>query len=276
MTLAGRVALVTGGARGQGRAHALTLAQRGADVVVLDIAAPVSTTTYEMPTVEDLDQTRELVEAAGGRCLALQVDVRDTAALDAAVATAVDTFGGLDIVVANHGICTFGPLVELTDESWDQMIGINLTGVFKTFRATVPHLLKRKWGRCIATASMSGRGGAANLAHYSAAKAGVVNLMKSLSLELAGTGVTANVVCPTTVDTPMIHNEAMYHLFAPDIENPTTEVVKPRYATLNPMGVSWMDPQEVAHAVAFLASDEAAYVNGHVLEVSAGISARHL
>jgi SDR family mycofactocin-dependent oxidoreductase len=276
MTLEGKVALVTGGARGQGRAHALTLAGRGADVVVLDIAAPVRTTTYEMATVDDLEHTRALVEKTGRRCLALQVDVRSTEQVEGAVADAVAQLGRLDIVVANAGICRLATFGEITDEIWDEMIGINLTGVFKTFRATVPHLVAQGAGRCVATASMSGRGGAANLAHYSAAKAGVVNLVKSMALELAGTGVTANVVCPTTVDTPMIHNAPMYSVFAPDVAEPTTEVVRPRYAGLNPMGVPWMDPQEVANAVAFLVSDQADYVNGTVLEVSAGISARHL
>ncbi|MGY1814662.1 mycofactocin-coupled SDR family oxidoreductase [Blastococcus sp. SYSU D00820] len=274
--LAGRVALVTGGARGQGRAHAVTLAERGADVVVLDIAAPVTSTTYEMPTPDDLETTRELVEKTGRRCLAVQADVRSTAEVEDAVARTLAELGRLDVVVANAGICSFGAFAELTDDVWDEMLGINLTGVFKTLRATVPHLVAQGWGRCIATASMSGRGGAAHLAHYSAAKAGVVNLVKSLALELGGSGVTANVVCPTTVDTPMVHNEPMYRLFAPDIADPTTEQVRPRYASLNPMGVSWLDPREVAEAAAFLASEEAAHVNGHVLEVSAGISARHL
>ena len=190
------------------------------------------------------------------------------------VATAIDELGGLDIVVANAGICGFGEMPTLTQAQWDDMLAVNLTGVFNTFRAAVPHLVAQGRGRLIATSSGAGRTGTPNLSHYAATKWGVIGFVKSVALEVAAHGVTANVVCPATVDTPMVHNEALYGLFAPDIEVRTKDAVRPRYEAMNPMRVPWLDPIEITHAVLFLASDKASFISGETIEVSAGGSAQ--
>ncbi|HVX20307.1 MAG TPA: mycofactocin-coupled SDR family oxidoreductase [Acidimicrobiales bacterium] len=272
--LAGRTAWVTGAARGQGRAHALALAAEGADVVVSDIGTGrVPTLQYALPDPAELDETVRLVRELGRRCVGVPADVRDSEQVDRAVATAVDELGHLDVVVANAGICGFGDFWEITDEMWDDMIAVDLTGAFKTMRAAAPHMIDRGYGRIVVVSSMAGRRGSPHLAHYSAAKWGVIGLVKTLALEVARHGVTVNAVCPATVDTPMVHNDAFYGLFAPDIANPTREQVEPRYARLNPLPVPWMDPSDVSQAVVFLASDEARYVSGTTMEVSCGSSA---
>lgn len=271
--LDGRVALVTGGARGQGRAHALRLAQDGADVTVVDLCAPLGTVPYPLADPDDLAQTAAQVEAIGRRCLTVTADVRDGAAIDAAVARTVDELGGLDICVANAGVCGFGRFWEITDEMWDEMIGVNLTGAFRTLRAVVPPMIDRGRGRVVATSSMGGRMGNANLAHYVASKWGVIGLVKTLAREVAEYGITVNAVCPATVDTPMVHNPALYGLFCPDLEHPDRDDVRTRYEAMNPMGNAWLDPAEVAAAVRYLVSDAAGHVTGTTLDVCMGASA---
>jgi SDR family mycofactocin-dependent oxidoreductase len=271
--LEGKVALVTGGARGQGRAHAVTLARHGCDVAVCDIAAPIPTVPYDLATTADLAETARLVEAEGRRCVAAVADVRDSGQVQAVVDTALAAFGRIDILVANAGICGFAPVAELADDAWEQMLATNLTGVFKSVRAVIPHMVGRRRGRIVATSSMGGRMGMANLAHYVAAKWGVIGLIKTVALEVAPHGITANVVCPATADTPMVHNAAMYGLFCPGLVDPGRADVQPVYERMNPMRVPWLDPRDVAEAVVFLVSDEARYVSGHTLEVSMGGSA---
>jgi SDR family mycofactocin-dependent oxidoreductase len=275
-TLEGKVAVVTGGARGQGRAHAVGLARRGCDVAVWDVAAPAAAPTapYPLATQADLAETVRLVHAeADRRCLPVVADVRRTSDVEAATEATVTAFGHVDILVANAGICSFAPVAELGDEMWDEMIGTDLTGVFKPVRALLPLMVARRGGRIIATASMAGRMGMPNLAHYVAAKWGVIGFIKSVAIEVAPHGVTANVVCPATVDTDMVHNPPMYGLFCPDLPDPGRADVEPTYRRMNPMRVPWLDPADVAEAVAFLASDEARYVSGTTLEVSMGSSA---
>ena len=271
--LDGKVALVTGGARGQGRVHALTLAARGCDVAVCDVVAPMATVPYDLASPADLAETARLVGETGRRGVTAVADVRDSAQVRRAVDATVAAFGRLDILVANAGICSFAPVADLTDEAWEEMVATNLTGVFKTVRAVVPHMARARSGRIVATSSMGGRMGMPNLAHYVAAKWGVIGLIKSVALELAPLGVTANVVCPSTVDTPMAHNQAMYGLFCPDLVDPGRDEVRPAYARMNPMRVPWLDPQDVADAVAFLVSDGARHISGATIEVSAGGSA---
>lgn len=270
----GRVALITGAARGQGRAHAVALAERGAHVIALDVCADVDTVPYPLATESDLLTTKGLVEAAGVICRAVQLDVRDADGLRGVVAEAIVEFGGVDICLANAGVVGFGEIGVLTDAQWSTMIGINLTGTFNTLRAVAPGMAERGRGRIITIASMGGRAGTPNLGHYSAAKWGVIGLTKTLALELAGTGVTANVICPGTVSTEMVHNPAMYRLFAPDLEGPNRSQVRDRYASLNPQRIPWVDPEEVSAAMLYLASDAARAVTGTTLEVSAGVSAR--
>lgn len=271
--LEGRVAFVTGAARGQGRAHALALAGEGADVFGIDICADVTTVPYPLATVDELDETRRLVETHGVRCRTAVVDVRDGAAVDAAVAAAAAEFGRIDICVANAGVCAFAKTWDLTDEMWDAVVDTNLSGVFKTLRAVTPHMIEQGYGRIVATSSMGGHTGIPNLSHYVAAKWGVIGLVKTLALELARHGITVNAVCPGSVDTPMVHNEAFYGLFAPDVEHPTRESVESRYASITPMRVPWVAPEDIAHAVLYLVSEQARYVTGTSLDVSAGSSA---
>jgi SDR family mycofactocin-dependent oxidoreductase len=272
--LTGRVAVVTGAGRGQGRSHAQALAEAGADVVVTDLCRDIDSVPYALASDDDLAETARLVEKSGRRAVVVAADVRRRDDMERVVAAAVDELGGLDIVVANAGVCGFGEMPSLTSAQWDDMLAVNLTGVFNTFRAAVPHLVSQRRGRLIATSSGAGRTGTPNLSHYAATKWGVIGFVKSVALEVAQHGVTANVVCPATVDTPMVHNDALYGLFAPDIADRTKEAVRPRYEAMNPMRVPWLDPIEISHAVLFLASDRAGFISGETIEVSAGGSAQ--
>ncbi|MFE4500042.1 mycofactocin-coupled SDR family oxidoreductase [Rhodococcus sp. NPDC056743] len=270
-----KIALITGAARGQGRAHALALAERGATVIALDSCTDAETIPYPLARGEDLKDTQRLVEATGSRCLTFEVDTRDSESLKSVVAQCLDDFGRLDICIANAGVVSFGKVWELTDRQWATMIDINLTGTFNTLRAVAPPMIEQASGRIITVASAAGRGGASNLGHYSASKWGVIGLTKTLALETAGTGVTANTVCPGTVSTDMVHNEAMYSLFAPDLTNPTRDQVQSRYASLNPMRVPWSETSDITAAVLYLASEQARHVSGITLEINAGVSARN-
>ncbi|RNL61307.1 NAD(P)-dependent oxidoreductase [Nocardioides marmoriginsengisoli] len=271
--LDGKVALITGAARGQGRAHALAMAREGATIVAADLCRDLETVPYPLGTTADLAETKAAVEATGSRCVTAEVDVRDTEALAALVADTVAQLGSIDICVANAGVCGFGQFWEITDQAWDEMIGVDLTGVFKTLRAVVPRMLAQGSGRIVATSSMAGHMGVPNLAHYVAAKWGVIGLVKTLALELAQHGVTVNAVCPATVDTPMVHNAPFYGLFCPDQDAPTKESVEPSYAAMSPMGIPWVSPDDIAQAALYLVSDEARYVNGSTLDVSTAASA---
>ena len=270
-----KVVLITGGARGQGRSHALHFAREGADVVVCDLSADISTVPYGLGTVEDLDETRKLVEAEGRRCLSLVADVRDGAQLGSVVEAAIAEFGRVDVLVANAGIAGISTIAEMSDDMWHNMLDVNLSGVFKAIRAVLPHMIERRRGRIVATSSIAGRLGAPNIGHYVAAKWGVIGLVKSTALEVADKGITVNAVAPTSVDTKMIQNEAFWRLFVTDIEEPTREQVEAAFATLHPMPVPWLAPADVSAAVLFLASDEAKYITGEVLPVAAGWNARN-
>lgn len=271
--LDGKVAVITGAGRGQGRAHAVTLAAEGASIVAVDIAAQsIASVPFPLATKEELDETVRLVEAAGGNCIGVVADIRDTAQVNGVVDETLRRFGRLDILVANAGVCYSSPLDEMTDEAWDDMIDTNLSGTFKTLRAAVKPMKAQGFGRIVVVSSMTGRHGTGNLAHYSSSKFGVIGLAKSLALEVAKQGITVNVMCPTSVDTPMVHNEANYRLFCPDIENPTIDDVRPRFAALNPIGVPWIEPELFSRAILFLVTDPG-IITGAVLEVGAGISA---
>lgn len=270
--LEGKVAIVTGAGRGQGRSHALALAAEGASVVATDTDTQIATVAYPLASREDLDETVRLVEKGGGRAIGVAADIRDSAQVSAVVERAVQELGRVDILVANAGICGASPADQITDEVWADMIDTNLTGTFKCVRAVLPHMKSQGYGRIVVVSSMTGRHGNMNLAHYSASKFGVIGLAKSVALEVARTGITCNVLCPTSVDTPMIHNAANYHLFCPDIENPTIDDVRPRFATLNPMGIPWAAPEVFSRAVVYLVTDPGV-MTGTVHEVSLGISA---
>ena len=273
--LSGKVALITGGARGQGRSHAVTFAREGADIVTCDLVSQVATVPYPMSVPDDLNETVKLVEEQDGRCVAMQADVRDTAQIQAVVERGIAEFGKIDILVANAGIVAPVPLLDITDDDWSDMIDIDLTGVFKSIRAVAPHMVERRSGRIIATASIVGRIGASGLSHYAAAKWGVIGLVKSAALEFGPYGVTVNAVCPTNVDTPMIQNPAMYALFAPGVQNPTRDDVTPGFSSLNALPVPWVQVQDISEGMLYLAAESGRYVTGETLTIAAGWNANN-
>ncbi|MGX7731245.1 mycofactocin-coupled SDR family oxidoreductase [Rhodococcus sp. 2H158] len=271
--LEGKVAFITGAARGQGRSHAVRLAQEGADIIAVDLCAQVDTVGYPLATADDLAETVRQVEALDRRIIASQADVRDSAALKSAVDEGVAQLGRLDIVLANAGIASFAPVEDLTDEMWDDMIDINLTGVFKTVRAAVPHLKANDGGGAIVlTSSTAGIKGLANLAHYVAAKHGVVGLTKTLANELAPHMIRVNSVHPTSVNTDMIHNEQTYSVFLPDKKPSeiTREEAAESFKTMNALPIEWVEPVDISNAILFLVSDAGRYVTGVQLPIDAG------
>jgi SDR family mycofactocin-dependent oxidoreductase len=268
----GKVALITGGGRGQGRAHALALAREGADVVICDGPPRMEVLTYGTATEADLEATAKLVEEAGGRCLAVAADVRDQSALGRVVDAAASEFGPVDILCANAGVLAYGPLLDAGNPVWDVNIAVNLTGVYNSIRAVLPTMLGRESGRIIATSSAGGRIGYPNLTAYCAAKWGVIGLVKALALEIAPSGVTVNAVVPGMVDTAMTNNPAVFKLFRPDLENPTRDDVEDVYRQLTPNGAGPIHPDEIAKAVVFLASDDAQQITGTSIDVTSGQS----
>ncbi|SNS42741.1 mycofactocin-coupled SDR family oxidoreductase [Rhodococcoides kyotonense] len=269
--LDGKVAFITGAARGQGRSHAIRLAQEGADIIAVDICEQVGTVGFPLATEEDLAQTVKEVEALDRRIVATKADVRDTAALKKAVDDGVAELGRLDIVLANAGIVSFAPVEDLTDEMWDDMLDINLTGVFKTVRAALPHIKAGgRGGSIVLTSSTAGIKGLGNLAHYVAAKHGVVGLVKTFANEFAPFDIRVNSVHPTSVNTDMIHNEQTYKTFLPDNPNPQKEDAASAFRSLNALSVDWVEPVDISNAIAFLVSDDARYITGVQLPVDAG------
>ena len=269
----GKVAFVTGAARGQGRSHAVRLAQEGADIIAVDLAGQVASVPYPMATPEDLDQTVKEVEALDRRIVARQADVRDYAALKSALDEGVAQLGRLDIVCSNAGIASFGPAAELDETTWRDMIDINLTGMWHTCKAAIPHLVEGgRGGSIVITSSDAGLKGFPNLAHYVSAKHGVVGLMRTLALELAPHMIRVNSLHPTTVNTDMIQNAPTYELFAPDLaeKDRTKERLTERFQALNALPIPWVEPVDISNAVLFLASDEARYITGVPLPVDAG------
>jgi len=261
--LDGRVAFVTGGARGQGRAHALALAAEGANVVIADAPGPMNL-TYPLGTEDDLRVTAKEVEELGGLCVPVVMDVRDPAAVGAAVEETVNRLGSLDILVANAGIVSTGPLEEVTDEIWQQLVDTNLTGAFHTLRAAIPVMRRQRFGRIVVTSSMGGRMGIPELAAYNATKWGVIGLAKSLALEVAKEGITVNVICPTTVHTPMVQPVG-----GDDVPD---DLVR-RMMKANPIPQPWIEPEDVSRGLLYLVTDPGV-VTGSVLEIGLGGSAR--
>jgi SDR family mycofactocin-dependent oxidoreductase len=270
--LDGKVALVTGAARGQGRAHARALAAAGAFVLATDIAAQLATVDYPMSTEADLEVTVELVREAGGAASGAVLDVRDSRAVDGLVEGIVAEHGRIDILIANAGICDYCPVAEIPDEVWRDVIDTNLTGPFNCIRAVLPPMTAAGYGRIVAISSGAGRAGMPNLGHYGASKWGLIGLVKTVAIEAARHGVTANVVCPTSVATPMLLSEPAYRVFCPDIENPGIADARSRFASLSPMGIPWLQPEDVSRAVLYLVTDPGV-ISGSVLEVNLATSA---
>lgn len=266
----GKVVFITGAARGQGRSHAVRFAQEGADVIAIDICAPIEGREKAMGTLEDLELTVKEVEALGRQILAVPADVRDFDALKSVVDQGVARFGRLDAVSANAGFGASGRAESIEELPWRNVVDVNLTGVWHTAKAAIPHLRATGGGSITVTSSGAGLKGVANLAPYVAAKTGVIGLVKALAVELAEDWIRVNAVAPTTVNTPMIHNEQMYRLFRPDLENPTLEDTKEQFASINLLPVPWVEAVDVSNALLFLASDEARYITGVTLPVDAG------
>ena len=268
----GKVAFVTGAARGQGRSHAVRLAEEGADIIAVDVCAQVESVPYPMASPADLEQTVEAVEALDRRIVASEADVRDYDGLKAALDAGVAELGRLDIVSANAGIVSYGETVDMPLQTWHDMIDINLTGVWHTCRAAIP--LISDGGAMILTSSTAGLVGMANISHYVSAKHGVVGLMKALANELAPRMIRVNSVHPTSVPTPMVMNESTFGLFMPEEEHPTLEQFKEMTTLMHVLPIPWVEERDISNAVLFLASDEARFITGVPLPVDAGMLSR--
>jgi SDR family mycofactocin-dependent oxidoreductase len=269
--LEGKVAFITGAARGQGRSHALRLAQEGADIIAVDIDEQVQTSLSPTATDADLAETVKLVEELDRRIIARTADVRDLAALESVVAEGIAEFGRLDIVCANAGILSTGGIWELTEHQWQEMADINFTGVWKTAKAAIPSMIGQgNGGSVILTSSVGGIVAMAGIGHYVAAKHGVVGLMRALAVELAPHGIRCNSVHPSTVDTPMIANPGGYQLFT-GIEGADRQLAERNMVALNAFKIPWVEAIDVSNAVLWLASDEARYVTGTTQVVDAGL-----
>jgi SDR family mycofactocin-dependent oxidoreductase len=273
----GKVAFITGAARGQGRAHALRLAGEGADIIATDVADRVETVSYPPATPEDFAETVKEVEALGRRIAHFTADVRDYDALKAGLDAAVAELGGLDVLVANAGIINdVRPSWELDEANWQTMIDVNLTGVWHATKAAVPHLIERgPGGSVILISSTAGLRGIPNIAHYNAAKHGVLGLARTLANELAPHRIRVNSVHPTNVRTTMIDNESSAKIYRPDLEHPTFEDALPALAKINMWNVPYLEVEDVANAVLFLACEESRYITGAALPVDLGMSMKY-
>ncbi|MDR7303978.1 mycofactocin-coupled SDR family oxidoreductase [Haloactinomyces albus] len=273
----GKVAFITGAARGQGRSHAVRLAEEGADIIAIDICADIDTVTpfFNLATEDDLMETARQVEKLGRRIVTHKADVRDLTALQSAFDAGVAELGRIDTVVANAGIASFARSWELSSQQWQDMIDINLTGVFHTAKTAIPRLIEAgNGGSILFTSSIGGFKGVQNVAHYVSAKHGIVGLMRTLANELAPYNIRVNTVHPTNVDTTMIQNPGTYGLFTPGDPEPSQDKAIPGFMSLNALPVPWVDSIDISNAVLFLASDEARYVTGATFPVDAGAAVK--
>lgn len=270
----GRVALVTGAARGQGRSHAVAFAREGADVVVCDSCTDVAGVDYPLATAADLAETERLVREAGRRVIAEKVDTADRAGLEALVARAEQELGSVDIAIANAGVSAMSPITDADEAVWRDVIAANLTGVFHTLAAVSPGMARRGYGRIVTISSMLGRSAARGQAAYCASKWGVIGMSKSAAMELAPQGVTVNVVAPGNIDTPMVRNQRLYDIVRPDLDNPSWDDVAPVLQQNHAVPIAVIDPAEVTRAVLFLCDEAGAHITGIVVPVDAGAASR--
>jgi (+)-trans-carveol dehydrogenase len=270
--LDGKVAFITGAARGQGRSHAVALAENGADIVIVDIDHDIESVFYPLATADDLEETVRLVEKTGQRVLARTVDVRDSSALDATVAEAVATLGHIDIVSANAGIATtMMKTWEMSERDWQDVIDVNLTGVWRTIKAVAPPMITAdRGGSIVLTSSLAGLKGYSNIAGYVAAKHGVNGLMRTLANELGPYNIRVNTVCPGLIHTDMMMNQPTYNIFRPEIENPTKEDATEVFRSMQVLPTDWLEPQDVSEVIVWLASDAARFITGTAIPVDAG------
>lgn len=270
--LDGKVALITGGSRGQGRAHAVTSAREGADIIIVDTLEQISSVVYPMAQQADFDETVRQVEALDRRIVAVEGDVRKQKDLDGAVAKGLAEFGRIDILVANAGIFSLAPAHELTDEMWDDMIAVNLTGVWKSAKAVLPHMMERGSGSIVMTSSINGLEPGANYVHYCAAKFGVVGIMKTLALEYARHGIRVNAIHPGAILTPMTSWQGAWDMMSgkPAGEGTEEDMLEAGYSFHALKGAGFLSPQRIADAALWLNSDLASAVTGISVPVDAG------
>jgi SDR family mycofactocin-dependent oxidoreductase len=273
--VAGKVAFITGAARGQGREHAVRLAEEGADIIGVDLCDDVEGVIYPGATEADLDETAALVEKSGRRIVTAKADVRDVAGLREALQRGVDELGRPDIVIANAGISgSPAPAALLEEAAWQTMLDINLTGVFHTIKVAVPHMSDGRGGSIILVSSMLGLRGGGYMAHYASAKHGVVGLMNSMANELAYQWIRVNSIHPGNVRTPMIDNEQFHRTLRPDLPEPTIDDTAAVIGQFHLMPVPIIEASAVSNAVLFLASDESKYITGAALPIDAGATAK--
>jgi SDR family mycofactocin-dependent oxidoreductase len=269
--LDGKVAFITGVARGQGRSHALTLAREGANIIGLDLCAKPSTTAYDGATEEDLQETVRLVKETGADIIAEIADTRDYYQVKAVFDRGIEQFGRIDIVIPNAGICSGAKTWEITPEDWRETIDINLNGVFHTVKAAIPTLISQQQGGSIVfIGSTEALKGAENISSYAASKHGVTGLMTSLARELGRYNIRVNSVNPTCVDTHMINNDFVYGLFRPDLDKPTREDVIDTFAGTHLLPVPWMEPHDVSNAILYLVTESGRYITASTLVIDAG------
>jgi SDR family mycofactocin-dependent oxidoreductase len=268
----GKVALVTGAARGQGRSHAVRMAQEGADIIAVDICAQIDSVPYPMATDADLAETARQVEALDRRVVTAVADVRERSQLAAAVRAAVSELGHLDVVVANAGISPIGQTIPAI--AWFETVSVNLSGMINTLEAAFPHL--KAGASIICTGSMAAllpgsmEKAGFGAAGYSYSKRAVARLVHDLALQLAPLSIRVNAVHPGNIDTDMLQNDAMYRIFRPDLENPTRDDAQAAFGSMHKMPVNTLDSADISEAVLYLASDAARYVTGQQLKVEAG------
>jgi len=272
--LDGKVAVITGAGRGQGRSHAVALARQGASIAVCDIDTQYSWVPYDMTEKRDLEETASLVRSLGGKCLAVTADVRDPRQVESFIQSTMEEFGHIDILSASAGVWAPAQIADMSDEIWRDTIDTNLGGVFHAIRAVAPHMVRQRGGRIVATSSMCGRRGTPNLAAYTASKWGVIGLVKTAAVELGAHNITVNAICPSYVDTPMINFDSYNRMFRPDLEYPTRETSEEIVRTQHALPIGSLPAEDVSAALLYLVSDGARYVSGTALDITAGMSAQ--
>jgi SDR family mycofactocin-dependent oxidoreductase len=271
-----RVVFITGAARGMGRAHALAFAREGARLVLCDACRQYGSVPYPLARPEELVSVAEEIERIGRPVIAAQVDVTDLAGMQELAGRAEREFGPIDVVVANAGLYSFASSWEMSEEQWDETVDVCLKGVWITCKVCIPQMIARRVGKIICISSTAGVKGMANLAHYVAAKHGVIGLVKTLAIELAPYNINVNAVCPTSVDTMMCRNQMLYDVFA---GGPGPEATYEHMLELmNQMNLfsdrNLLPPEDVSKVVLWLASEEARHLTGCAVPVDAGYLSR--
>ncbi len=271
----GRVVFVTGAARGQGSGIARKFAEEGCDVVICDIARQIESNPISMGTENELRDTAEAIRSLGRRCVMDVVDVRDLNSLTALAERGMTELGRIDILAASAGVASFAPIDEMSSSQWRDVIDTNLTGGFNAIRAVSSHMKARGSGSIVVTTSTQGRSGVGNIASYTASKWGLIGLVKAAACDLSPFGVRVNAVAPTNVATPMFMNDYVRSLFVPDEAHPTDEQFEEACKLTHPMGVGWVEVEDVVNAYMFLCSSKARYITGAVIDVAAGYNTRY-